>query len=237
MQTILTNTLKKLFVELVPSNIGSVPKNTKIIKNSTVRNKIALPTATDNTNNANLPITTESNKTKNMIVKFVPKTNNNKITTAKQNPSLVTSQESETKQTESNTVSNLSTQQSNATTNVGAGTSSTAVFPGSLAHHKNPESWPSLQERAFLEREATVGQIERYIKNNLFHKLKFVSCPTMMLFSRDSHSLCQVACTYFNVPKNYHHQFWAHFGKYFNKFLNKKRADVSNSMQNSFKGM
>lgn len=171
-----------------------------------------------------------------MLVKFVPKTEKNKNLKKDWNPEKIISQEIETKPTESNTVSDLSTQQSNFTTKMIAENSLTAVLSGSIAPQGIQQSWPTLEEKAFLEREATVGQIERYVKNDLFHKLKFVSCPTMMMFSRDARSLCQVACNYFNVPKHYQHQFWAHFGKYFNKFLKKKRADVSNSMQNSFKG-
>lgn len=128
-----TKKKKKILAELVPSIIGTVQKNTKSIKNLIVRNKTALPNEPKNTNNVNLPVAKEMNKIKNSIVKFVPKTNNNKITTTKQIPSKISRQESDAKQTESNTVSDLSTQQSNYTTNVGAELSSTAVLQGSLA--------------------------------------------------------------------------------------------------------
>ena len=88
-----------------------------------------------------------------------------------------------------------------------------------------------------MEKEATISQIKRYIKNNLFHRLKFILAPEMMDFLRDPRSLIQVACSHFNVPKDYQHQFWAQYGKqWFSKFLNKKRADVSNAMKNSFRG-
>ncbi|HEY9300210.1 MAG TPA: hypothetical protein VIQ31_28375 [Phormidium sp.] len=234
MKPILPN--KPLSVNLQPSNIGTVQKTTKTLKNTTVRNKTALPNAIDNTNKTFLPNAFKTHNSTNLTVKFVSKPNKNNFITAKQIPLIVKSQDNEAKQNESNTVSDLSTQQSFTSSNIGLGFVSTAACQGSTAHQRSEGPWPTLEERVFLEKEATVSQIERYVKKDFFHKLKFISCPTMMSFSWDPRSLSQVACNYFNVSKSYQHQFWAHYGRYFPRFLNKKRADVSNAMKYSFRG-
>ena len=83
---------------------------------------------------------------------------------------------------------------------------------------------------------ATLSMIEQYVKNNLFLKLKFISSPEMVMYSKDSRSLCQVACTKFNVDKPSQSGFWAMYAKYIPKFLNKKRADVSNGVKKQFQG-
>ena len=86
-----------------------------------------------------------------------------------------------------------------------------------------------------VDNDATLNMIERYVKNNLFYKLKFISSPEMVMYSKDSRSLCQVACTKFNVAKQYQSGFWDRYTKYIPKFLNKKHADVSNGVKNNFK--
>ena len=87
-----------------------------------------------------------------------------------------------------------------------------------------------------VDNEATLNMIERYVKNDLFHQLKFISSPEMVMYSNDSRSLCQVACTKFNVDKPSQSGFWARYAKYIPKFLNKKRADVSNGVKKQFQG-
>ena len=88
-----------------------------------------------------------------------------------------------------------------------------------------------------MDNEATINMIERYVKTNLFHSLKFVSSPEMIEFSSDSRSLSQVACNMFKVPKSYQKTFWGMYSKYIPKFLNKKCADASNGLKKQFQGM
>ena len=85
-----------------------------------------------------------------------------------------------------------------------------------------------------IDNEATLNMIERYVKNDLFHRLKFISSPEMVMYSKDSRSLCQVACNKFNVDKQDQIRFWAMYSKYIPKFLNKKRSDVSNGVKKQF---
>ena len=72
-----------------------------------------------------------------------------------------------------------------------------------------------------VDNEATLNMIEQYAKNNLFHSLKFISSPEMVMYSKDSKSLCQVACSKFNVAKQYQSSFWTMYSKYIPKFLGK----------------
>ena len=97
-------------------------------------------------------------------------------------------------------------------------------------------TWTNIQENTYMEKEATINDIDQFVKSHIFHKLKFISAPEMMDFSKNSQSIAQVVCSKFDVPKLYQTRFWSQYKKYATKFLNKKRADVSNALRNSFKG-
>jgi hypothetical protein len=94
--------------------------------------------------------------------------------------------------------------------------------------------WPSIQEKVMAANDATVNMLERYVKNNLFHSLKFISTQEMIMFSKDSRSLCQVICMLFNTSKGYQMTFWGMNSKFIPKFLNKKCADVCNALKKQF---
>jgi len=153
----------------------------------------------------------------NKKITFIETMNWKKTDTSKQQiiPSPVTSAEIHIKENECNTVSDLSTLQSQ--------------FHGETF-------WPSLQEKVMAANDAAVNILECYVKNNLFHSLKFISSPEMIMFSKDSRSLCQVVCALFNVPKGQQMSFWSMNSKYIPKFLNKKRADVCNGLKKQFQG-
>ena len=119
---------------------------------------------------------------------------------------VISSKENVVRQTESITASEFSTQQSHQINKA----SRIQVQETILSIDK---SWPTLDEKTYMEKEATISQIEQYVKNNLFHRLKFISAPEMMDFLRHPRLLTQVACSHFNVPKDYQHWFWAQYGK------------------------
>ena len=130
-------------------------------------------------------------------------------------PTPVKSAEILVKPNECNTVSDLSTLQSQYNPN---------------------NNWLSLHEKVMVNNEATLNMIERYVKNDLFHKLKFISSPEMMMFSKDSRSLCQLACYWFKVENQHHSTFWGMYSRNIPKFLNKKHSDVSNGLKKQFQG-
>lgn len=101
----------------------------------------------------------------------------------------------------------------------------------------NYNEWSVYQNKVFLNHEKTLILLDKYVKNELFHQLKFISCPEMMNFSWEAQSICQVVCTKFNVPKNGHVGFWSQYSKTIIQKLNKMRSDVSHAMKKAFKGM
>ena len=101
----------------------------------------------------------------------------------------------------------------------------------------NYNEWSVYQNKVFLDHERTLILLDKYVKNEMFHQLKFISCPEMMIFSWEAQSICQVVCTKFNVPKNGRVSFWSQYSKTIIQKLNKKRSDVSNAMRKAFKGM
>ena len=100
----------------------------------------------------------------------------------------------------------------------------------------NYNEWSVYQNKVFLDHERTLILIDKYVKNEMFHQLKFISHPEMMIFSWEPQSICQVICTKFNVPKNGRVSFWSQYSKPIIQKLNKKRSDVSNAMRKAFKG-
>ena len=100
----------------------------------------------------------------------------------------------------------------------------------------NYNKWPVYQNKVFLDHERTLILLDKYVKNEMFHQLKFILHPEMMIFSWEVQSICQVICTKFNVPKNGCVSFWSQYSKAIIQKLNKKRLDVSNAMRKAFKG-
>ena len=96
--------------------------------------------------------------------------------------------------------------------------------------------WLVYQNKVFMNHERTLILLDKYVKNEMFHQSKFISCPEMMIFSWEAQSICQVVCTKFNVPKNSRISFWSQYSKTIIQKLNKKRSDVSNAMRKAFKG-
>ena len=101
----------------------------------------------------------------------------------------------------------------------------------------NYNEWSVYQNKVFLDHERTLILLDKYVKNEMFHQLKFISCPEMMIFSWEAQSICQVVCTKFNVPKNGRVSFWLQYSKTIIQKLNKMRSDVSHAMRKAFKGM
>ena len=188
---------------------GKKPKNTK--NGETAKEKIYREAIN---HNGMGNIKQEESKQKKTALSFSIKENKKKKEKKTQiNPSPVISEETHVRLIENNTVSDLSTLQSQYNSN---------------------NYWPSLQEKVMIDNEATLNMIEQYVKNDLFHRLKFISSPEMVMYSKDSRSLCQVACNKFNVDKQDQIRFWAMYSKYIPKFLNKKRSDVSNGVKKQF---
>ena len=100
----------------------------------------------------------------------------------------------------------------------------------------NHQEWSAYQNKVFLDHERTLILIDQYVKNDMFHQLKFILRPEMMIFSWEAKSICQIICTKFNVPKNGSINFWSTYSKHIIQKLNKKRFDVSIAMKKSFKG-
>ena len=100
----------------------------------------------------------------------------------------------------------------------------------------NHNEWAAYQNKVFMDHERTLVLLDQYVKNEMFHHLKFISNAEMMIFSWEENSICQIVCTKFNVSKNNRVSFWTKYTKYIIQKLNKKRSDVSNAMRKSFKG-
>jgi len=97
-------------------------------------------------------------------------------------------------------------------------------------------NWTSLLEKVTLANDATINMLECYVKNTLFYRVKFISSPQMLMFNKDTNSICQVVCSLFNATGTYQMHFWSIHSKYIPRFLNKKHADVSNALKKQFQG-
>src|SRR5690348_2619072 len=89
-------------------------------------------------------------------------------------------------------------------------------------------NWTSLLEKVTLANDATINMLEWYVKNTMFYRMKFISSPEMIMFNKDSKSLCQVVCSLFNAAGTYQLNFSSTYSKFIPRFLNKKHADVCN---------
>ena len=73
-----------------------------------------------------------------------------------------------------------------------------------------------------MNKDPTDSMIEQYVKGDLFHKLKFISSPEMMMYSQNLKLLCHHFCTWFNVQGTNQGIFWCTYSKVIFKVLNKK---------------
>jgi hypothetical protein len=103
--------------------------------------------------------------------------------------------------------------------------------PSSTKH-----SWQTTDSKKYFEHEKIRTRLENYVKDNLFHTLKFVSSPAVVQYSIGRKSLCQVVCKHMNVVQSEQQVFWGQYSKVIEKKLNQKRSDVSNIMKKEFKG-
>ena len=67
--------------------------------------------------------------------------------------------------------------------------------------------WTSLLGKVILANDAAINMLEHYVKNTLFYRLKFISSPEMIMFNKDSRSLCHVVCSLFNAAGTYQMSF------------------------------
>ena len=78
--------------------------------------------------------------------------------------------------------------------------------------------------------------LDKYVCNDIFLRLKFISSPEMIAFFWDADSLCQMVCKDFKVDKIEQTRFWSIYSKCISQKLNKKQAEISNIMHKAFKG-
>jgi hypothetical protein len=97
-------------------------------------------------------------------------------------------------------------------------------------------SWLTENSQRWFQFEKIKATLEIYVKDELFHTLKFVSSPILMQYSSESRSLCQVVCTKMSVEPKDKEGFWLMYSNIIEKRLNQKRSDVSNLMKKAFKG-
>lgn len=98
------------------------------------------------------------------------------------------------------------------------------------------ESWALQQPTMHFNHEQTLSALDTYVKKTMFHKISFISSPSVMAFKTEE-SVCKVICDYFNVPTNERERFWMIYAKFVERKLNQKRSNVSNGMKKSFLGM
>src|SRR5688572_19978574 len=55
-------------------------------------------------------------------------------------------------------------------------------------------SWQTEHSKQWFEKERIRVRLEDYVKDELFHSIKFISSPIVMQFSLQPKSLCQLVC-------------------------------------------
>ena len=97
-------------------------------------------------------------------------------------------------------------------------------------------SWSSTQADNLFSHKRTMRLLDSFVKTDIFHKIVFISNPSLIAFSTKAQSLCQFVCHHLSVPNNHQERFWSLYNKYVEKKLNQKRADVSNAIKKNFMG-
>jgi hypothetical protein len=133
-----------------------------------------------------------------------------------------------TQTNESNTISDLSFQQS-----LQEGTK--IVATNGKNNFNTNQNWSSSASNSFFDHEKTLVMVEQFVRMEIFHRLKFISSPEMIAFSWSPQSLCQIVCKKFQVDRMEQTRFWSIYSKLISQKLNKKRSEISNIMHKSFK--
>ena len=83
--------------------------------------------------------------------------------------------------------------------------------------------WPTSSHQSFLDHEKTLHMLDKYVCNDTFLRLKFISSPEMIAFSWDADSVCQMVCKDLKVDKIEQTRFWSIYSKCISPKLNKKK--------------
>jgi len=116
---------------------------------------------------------------------------------------------------ETNTISDVSFQQSLQQSSI----SSTGHFQQNKPFN---QVWPTTSHQAFMDHENTLKLLDKYVQDDIFPCLKFISLPEMIVFSWEKDSICQTVCEKINVEKMEQTRFWSLYSKYISQRLNKK---------------
>ena len=207
-ETVITPDLKYDILGSYQKKITKEKKSVETIKTNINRRPLDGNTDTSQVN--------KDRKERDIIFTNISEKNNNETVQSQIKQSPVASAVIHIKEQDCNTISDITSMQSQV---------------NSRGH-----KWTSLVEKVTLANDATINMLERYVKNTLFYKVKFISSPQMLMFNKDTNSICQVVCSLFNATGTYQMHFWSTHSKYLPRFLNKKRADVSNGMKKQFQG-
>ena len=85
---------------------------------------------------------------------------------------------------------------------------STIQFAPDAAYSSTKHMWQTKQSKRWFDFEKIKATLENYVKYELFHNLKFISCPLLMHYSNEPKSLCQVVCKKMNVEHKDQEGFW-----------------------------
>jgi hypothetical protein len=109
-------------------------------------------------------------------------------------------------------------------------------LPEKILSIPTKHSWLTKNSQRWFQFEKIKATLEIYVKDELFHTLKFISSPVLMQYSSELRSLCQVVCKKMNIEPEDKEGFWLMYSNIIEKRLNQKRLDVSNLMKKAFKG-
>ena len=79
-------------------------------------------------------------------------------------------------------------------------------------------------------------QVEFFVREDLFKKLKFVRDQTEMLYMDNENSICQYVCKGLHIDASERQGWWVLEQKSVDMHLNKKRTDVNGTMKKAFIG-
>ena len=128
----------------------------------------------------------------------------------------------------------------------GVGGDVAGVLQGALWRHdttliseitsQGTNKWNTVRKHFEEDVDKTKREVDRYTKNGLFKKLKFVTERAQMEYDTNTNSICQIVCGKVNVSRDDSFKFWKMYGRSVESILNKKRADVNSSIKRSFIG-
>jgi hypothetical protein len=109
-------------------------------------------------------------------------------------------------------------------------------LPSCALLSKAAAKWNLAQTELDQDRDRMEREIEQFVKNTLFRRLKFISNSQEMIWSLEKRSICQYSCDQLNIRTDDRFRFWSEWSRRIELSLNRRRSDVNTGIKKDFIG-